>query len=114
MQCRDSQRSSQVRLPHVPKDCGVETRDPHGDYQIVATGSELSESVRLMTVSPTRSGEQGAEPEPGRSSCGGGLHPTPTQTRSHSVKQVEPPAAAPVAPLLRPAPISRLAHRAIR
>ncbi|GBP49881.1 hypothetical protein EVAR_83831_1 [Eumeta japonica] len=65
MQCRDCHYNAHRKcLPHVPKDCGVETRDPHGDYQDSSTGSELSESVRLGDGESDESGEQGAEPEP--------------------------------------------------
>ncbi|XP_063627786.1 serine/threonine-protein kinase D1 [Cydia splendana] len=48
LQCRDCHYNAHRKcLPHVPKDCGGEIRDSHGEYQDSSGGSELSESARL-------------------------------------------------------------------
>ncbi|XP_053613744.1 serine/threonine-protein kinase D1 isoform X3 [Plodia interpunctella] len=49
MQCRDCHYNAHRKcLQFVPKDCGGEIRDPHGEYQdSISTGSEISESARL-------------------------------------------------------------------
>ncbi|XP_060805073.1 serine/threonine-protein kinase D1 [Amyelois transitella] len=49
MQCKDCHYNAHRKcLQFVPKDCGGEIRDPHGEYQdSISTGSEISESARL-------------------------------------------------------------------
>ncbi|XP_049878116.1 serine/threonine-protein kinase D1 isoform X2 [Pectinophora gossypiella] len=47
LQCKDCHYNAHRKcLPHVPKDCGGEVRDNHGEYQDSTSGSEFSETTR--------------------------------------------------------------------
>ncbi|XP_037294272.1 serine/threonine-protein kinase D1 [Manduca sexta] len=61
LQCRDCHYNAHRKcLPFVPKDCGGEIRDPHGEADS-STGSELSETARLPDESDDETTPDAAE-----------------------------------------------------